>query len=84
MAPLAAALRGRSWARCRKLTGSRLWLSLWHNKILHLLSMHMICLIDNTSAFYVALRDSKTEKVVMISMDRWPGQDGNDFYAPRA
>ena len=44
----------------------------------------MICLIDNKSAFYVALRDSKTEKVVMISMDRWPGQDGNDFYAPRA
>jgi hypothetical protein len=54
----------------------------WHNKIIGLLNVHMICLVDRKSAFHVVLWDER-DSVVMTPMDRWPSPDGLDHFAPR-
>jgi len=54
----------------------------WHNKIMRLLNVHMICLVDKKSAFHVVLWDGR-DNVVMTPMDRIVSPDGFEGFVTR-
>ena len=55
----------------------------WHNKVIQLMSIHMICLVDGKSAFHVGLWSARDDSVIMTPMDRFRGPDGYEGFAPR-
>lgn len=54
----------------------------WHNKIIRLLNVHMICLVDRKSAFHVVLWDEQ-DNVVMTPMVRFISPDGVEGFITR-
>lgn len=54
----------------------------WHNKIIRLLNVHMICLVDRKTAFHVVLWDERNN-VVLTPMDRFVSPDGYEGFSTR-